>query len=548
MGLRLARRVCLTISAAALSVAMFAAVPAFAAPPFSGPATIVSLNFEPTGLSFPTNLRLDTLDSSDQTITAAHWGPVTSLHHGGSYAFWCAGTSDVSGTTWSSRTPLRYPLATRGIVKLPVGVLADYYSSRVSFWYLMPSLGGADAGSNPSFVLSWRSQADEGDKTLYSAFPTVATWTLVSRDISAGSAGFNAARRAAVVDLQFFDHVEINNGYSQQTPNGQGPAIDDFSVTGFKYGPVRNLTVVSPVAGQIKLDWSAPYSAVGSSLVDTRSLTYRVFRRAVGSTGFPTELTSDGSRLSATTYTDNLSLTNGLQGIPYEHIIQAWDAGAGSGYGVQSNPIGLPYTTTLTAPSKPHTTVYTWRSFTSTGTMVPASSSAAKVYLRLSRDKVHFSLASAYTQANGTVYSGAVRLPASGTWYLRALYLQGSAWRYSSNWTTVTVSANVILSPHAPATTATHNKAFSVWGTVQPKHTSGTYLRVYAYRYSGTKVVQSVSFPVTVTSVGQPANTTKYTASVKLPKAGAWKVRVRHGAHGVEGTTYGALSARITVK
>ncbi len=80
-----------------------------------------------------------------------------------------------------------------------------------------------------------------------------------------------------------------------------------------------------------------------------------------------------------------------------------------------------------------------------------------------------------------------------------------------------------------------------------PRHTS-TYLRLYAYRYVGTKKVQTLSFPVKVTNANQAADTTKYTASVKLTKKGTWKLRVKHSAHGDEWTTYSGYSAKITVK
>lgn len=206
---------------------------------------------------------------------------------------------------------------------------------------------------------------------------------------------------------------------------------------------------------------------------------------------------------------------------------------------------------TVTAPSKPSTTVYTWLPFKSTGT-VTAHTGVANVTIECFRSKTGSPVRSytAATTSGGSTYSAAsITLPASGYWYLRAKHADATHRATYSGWTTVYVSsAPVITAPKLPTTTMTKGKTYTVSGTIKPRHTSASYIVVNAYKLVGSSYVYKTHFTVKITNTGQPAYTTKYTAAVKLTSAGYWKLRVKHSAHGVEGALLSAYSSRIRVK
>lgn len=106
----------------------------------------------------------------------------------------------------------------------------------------------------------------------------------------------------------------------------------------------------------------------------------------------------------------------------------------------------------------------------------------------------------------------------------------------------------VTLTTPKPPTTMKLNKTYQVSGTIRPRHTSGSSIKVYAYRWDGRKYAYVKAIAVVLSNTGQPADTSKYTASVKLTKKGSWKLRTKHSAHGNEGTKYSSYSSRITVK
>jgi len=207
----------------------------------------------------------------------------------------------------------------------------------------------------------------------------------------------------------------------------------------------------------------------------------------------------------------------------------------------------LPFAT-VGAPSKP-SAVYTWATFKSTGT-ITAHAGVAAVTIECYRSKTGPPVYryNAYTTSGGTTYSyPSVRLPSSGYWYLRAKHLDATHRLSYSAWTTVYVSSSVLVTAPKVPTSMTHGHTYSVYGTIKPRHTSSTYIVVNAYRWNGSTYVYKTHFHVRITNSGQPANTTKYIASVKLTTKGYWKLRVKHSAHGVEGTTYSGYSARFKV-
>ncbi len=83
---------------------------------------------------------------------------------------------------------------------------------------------------------------------------------------------------------------------------------------------------------------------------------------------------------------------------------------------------------------------------------------------------------------------------------------------------------------------------------MKPVHSKTTYFKVRAYRWNGKTYAYVKSISVNLTTSKQPADTAKYTASVKLTKTGKWKLKIKHYAHGEEPEQYSSYSSRITVK
>ena len=129
------------------------------------------------------------------------------------------------------------------------------------------------------------------------------------------------SRRPGTLGIQFRDYTEAAGAIR----NGQGAAIDDVSVTGYKYGPVRSLA--AGLDNQtVLLSWNKPARTPTDATADDRTLTYRVWRRVVGDSTW-TELTT--SRLTSPAFSD----LNVPQGRTWDYAVQAWDSATGAGYG-----------------------------------------------------------------------------------------------------------------------------------------------------------------------------------------------------------------------
>ena len=501
-----------------------------AAPPGSGPAEFKRFDFESAGTSFDT---LSAFVVAGGAVPKAYWGVTSSVAQTGTHSLWCAATTYPGGDP-SSYWPT-YAIGTAGDAATTVTETADYYSSSVAFSYLMPTLGSADH----LYVQLYDGSGNF--KMADTSIPLTTAWTARSYDL----APLGLSRSASKINLRFVDQYESIGGLGGGGDAlGKGPAVDNVVFSGYKYGPIRTLSVSSPVSGQVALSWPVPYAAIGSTLADNRSITYKVWRSVAG-TDIWEELTA-GGRVAVNAFTDVTASPD----THYRYVVQAWDPGTGAGRGEQSPTGSWPAALVLGDPSKPSGTVYTWKSFTAAGTVSPALAGGSSIAIQCSRDKVAITKTySGHASAGGTTYSvGGIKLPAAGTWYVRA-YRSDSTYGVSkSGWTTVHVSAAVQITAPTVKSTMSVNKTYTVSGTVMPRHSSGTYLKVYAYRWNNTSFAYVKSFSVKVTSSGQPANTTKYTSSVKLTQKGIWELRVKHSAHGVEATTYSPYSLSITVK
>jgi len=295
------------------------------------PMPIVSENFDAPLSS--TRFAVGPYEVYGSPDPTAWWGRITNVSRGGTHSLYCAGASPT-GNRWSI-----YPDDTRGSFVVDLPELAGFYSAELGLYYRMGSRGENDA---ESFMFQWRAKSDSTNWPLDStdrSFPLTGTnWVHRSWPLASPDAGTNLSRTAGEARLLFVDKV----GDAGESPStGSGPAVDDLTVTGYKYGPVRDLAVTSPLPGTVNLTWTKPARATGTITADERTLTYRVWRKALGGATW-TERTS--ARLATPGFTDTA-----VPGGTYTYLVQAWDTGTGAGYGLHETAdvgvVGAPTST-----------------------------------------------------------------------------------------------------------------------------------------------------------------------------------------------------------
>jgi hypothetical protein len=338
MSVRMAGTIRTAVVALALvSGLLSGAVVSFGGPPDSGPGTVAKYGFESPADSFASNAA-NTDYVVGETPTSAYWGRTAQDMYTGSAALWCAGTAYPAGTP-SNAWPTYLP-GTRGKTSVTLPELAEYYSASVSMMYKMETLGADGAEDYFAFVRK------SGTRSGYTILPVTGAsgWLQYTYDLSASTSYPRLSRVPASLGLEFYDYTE--GSFDGLNKVGTGPLVDDFTVFGYKYGPIRSVSVSSPAEGQVALSWPTPYDAVGSSVPDTRTISYRVWRAETG-TELWTELTA-GGRVSANAFTD----VSAVIGKRYVYVVQAWDPGTGQGRGEQSAAAALPASTyTITSSS-----------------------------------------------------------------------------------------------------------------------------------------------------------------------------------------------------
>ncbi|MCG2806689.1 MAG: cell wall-binding repeat-containing protein, partial [Coriobacteriia bacterium] len=319
--MRAPHRSTLLASIAVVAYFAFAAV-ALADPP-SVPMTVAGPNFETAASTLAGIAPINMIDGP----AAAWWGRSTAVHRaGGSFGLWCAGTGGLFPN---------YPQKTRGVGN--VITPGDFYTLDLDFWYLMPSLGAADASS---FSIWWETQAAPTTHEVRTSLPRSASstdWRHVTYDLDQPSSPVDLSRTSGSVWFQFFDFIE---GAIQNPKVGQGVALDDLSFIGYRYGSVRNLAAESAPGG-VRLTWNRPYRAVNSSAIEDRAITYRVWRKPQASPSAPwTELTLLGRLVNSAdsvAYVDDQTPSDGVY---YQYVVVPFDSGTGNGYGISSETIG----------------------------------------------------------------------------------------------------------------------------------------------------------------------------------------------------------------
>ncbi len=340
---------------------------AFAEGPSTAPMVVLQEGFE--SASSTTYTRVPTVANWTNGTIYGMWDRVSWRAHSGLYGLWCDGTNP------SASVAKTYSMQSGGRASFTLTQTAELYSSNLAFYYSYPSRGDADGNG---FTLLW-GPGTPGVTTSYwysdpGALTAVGAWRAQSYDLTAGNG--TLSRSSGVVTFGWFDALE---GYNPIRTVGEGPTIDDVTVTGWRYGPPRSFSA-APVTGGAKLAWATPYASVSESVTETRALEYRVFRSPAGAATW-TEVA--GSPFSATTTTcvDGGAASGGA----FDYAIQAWEPG-GTRYGMIATATVASPRVTVTAPVSGVTIVGTGATAFA-GTATPAAGTTiSRVALELSRD------------------------------------------------------------------------------------------------------------------------------------------------------------------
>jgi Fibronectin type III domain len=334
-----------------LVAVLLVASPAFAAAPTVNPETFVGpVTFEST--SSP--LQISPIVLGEITDSTGWWGPVTNLAHAGGKSLWVAGNRPAGPVTTASGA---YPYGAHGTVTLDASqTTLSAYSSMLTMWYYMPSLGGGDLNY---FNFAWWPSGNIASSTPYYNFPIVSGWTRADFNLSNPSSPANLSRRGGNIEWRFVD---------QEDPiftatNGLGPLLDDISLTGYTYGPARvdpgNAATLSTPGGvyTVSLAWSRPASSTADARDDTRPKRYRIWRDdPLSATAAAVVGEVDDPGTGALSFVDHPSTYTQ----DWRYHIQAINPGAGAPthWGTLSDPIlvtkqVVPTTTFSTSPSTP---------------------------------------------------------------------------------------------------------------------------------------------------------------------------------------------------
>ena len=103
----------------------------------------------------------------------------------------------------------------------------------------------------------------------------------------------------------------------------------------------------------------------------------------------------------------------------------------------------------------------------------------------------------------------------------------------------------VVSNPIAPAKMS-RLRSYKVYGFLSPRHTAGT-RPVLIYKYRKVKGAWKSRGRISAT-VSDYSNKSKYSAMIRLPQAGTWRLRAFHPAHTNEVATWSAGYDVVTVK
>ena len=534
------KRIALTIGTLATMLVLATPVAGFAAGPAATPMTVMSEGFESASTRYvaaPIDLGTGSLGS-----TYGYWARVAvaagGRAHTGVWGLWCDGTDSKAVTGFWSGVPLTYNPYSAGTATFDLTQTADLYSSTLDFWYTLPSRGTADMNS---FNVLTSPLVDLFDNRGNSSFPLTAdkSWRHEYIPIVDGLSA-QIVRMASTVRFAWTDSYD-----SFEPAVGQGPTIDDVSVTGWRYGPVRSLTAVAATNG-VTLKWSKPLRASASTLAEDRPISYRVWRAPAGTTVANSAAWTLLTPTNAANADAAISLfdSSAVALTSYTYLVQPWEPGAGTGYGmlqtVAAKMAGAASSMTFTSP----TTSGFSGPATVSGSLKTATGAAlagrnVDIASSIDGKKTWKALATAVTLSTGA-FSKAVA-PTVKTYY-RATFA-GNATNASA--AAIAVSAILprvyLTTPSAP-TTAVHAHAFTSVGYLRPYHGVGSYpVTIQCCRYerqSNGTYRWILRRNVAAKAYYYVSTTTRYVGSISLPYAGKWAIRAYHAADSSNAATY----------
>jgi hypothetical protein len=131
--------------------------------------------------------------------------------------------------------------------------------------------------------------------------------------------------------------------------------------------------------------------------------------------------------------------------------------------------------------------------------------------------------------------------PTSRTWY-RAVYVGSSATLLSQISASRAVLPQAYLTRPTGPVTAGKGVPFTAAGFLLPRHTAGTTpVRILCYRWEGGRWTYKGGYAASVTDYS--AAYSKYSARVKLPSVGYWRIRAYYLTSGTNFRTYGPVRA-----
>jgi len=569
----MSRHLTRTIASLVLIAALAAPSVAVAADPPTAPQVIKTVGFENNTTD---TLALAPIQYAGDLATVAFWGRVsgsTTPKHTGIYSLWCAGTNNTNPLT--ARNYYFYPEYTRGKADLALPQLADYYSAKVGFWYLLPSRGVDDS---IGFAIDWMGLGP--------------------------SNGFVLARQPGQVRFRWFDFIEVSG-----EKTGRGPTIDDIKVSGFKYGPVDPDSITSglgggnPLAtadydssyvstatitlsgsdqGHLKLVWDAPPRTPADATPDERAIAYRVWRRPAGG-GAWTEITTDAVRAvnrevfdvppSPGTYTYAVQAWDPYPGVAYgevrtKDVLMGAAAAAGSIAGGEYSVDGgdtVAWTggsTSVVVPAKPGQVGRSisfkvkddennwsepktinfdvkqvpalgfevpiepvYGSGTVTGTLLDPSTSnplAGRTVSIQQYDGGWKTVGTTTTGPDGS-YTKTIKPYRTSSW--RATFAGDTSYGSAMS-LTKSIKPKVYLTAPTLPSKMYASRSYTVYGYLKPRHTAYSYpVRIYLERYNGKDYVP---YKYVKAKAFNYSTYTKYSVSLRLPYKGKWRVKARH--------------------
>lgn len=306
---------------------------ALAVGPVTTPKTILTEGFESP---VPVTYEATSYVPGGSAIPG-YWGRVTAPKvvnpaHGGLSSLWCDGTN----TTALARLPYKYADGSQGYAIFPLPQTVDYYQPIASLWYSFPKSGYSD---ETAFAPEWTNPAAKGVSNALNEVPYTAVneWKRISSSLASetGVPGSSLSRTAGRFQLRWKDNTEPPNPPDiTYTTNGQGPSVDDVTIAGWVFGPVRSLSATTTSISST-LTWSRPWRSTAGTSTEERPLSYRVWRAPKGTTDW-TELTP-AVRTANNSATVSYSDMTVAEDTAYTYAVQAWEPGTGdettAGYG-----------------------------------------------------------------------------------------------------------------------------------------------------------------------------------------------------------------------